>query len=68
VAEGQLAAEEIKLYFCDSKGGQATLLDLDIDLYGEIRNWPPGFFGDEMTEIAETRKAILKNKMKQAKA
>lgn len=68
VAEGTFAAEEIKLYFCDSKGGQAKLLDLDIDLYGEIRNWPPGFFGDEMTEIAETRKAILKNKMQRAGA
>lgn len=66
VAEGGYAAEEIKLYFCDSKGGKASLLDLDIDLNGEIRNWPEGFFGDEMTEIAETRKAILKNKMKLA--
>ncbi len=68
VADRTFPSEDLKLYFCDSKGGEAKLLDLDIDLYGEIRNWPPGFFGDEMTEIAETRKAILKNKMKQSKA
>lgn len=63
VAEESFSAEEIKLYFCDSTGGQSKLVNLDMDLFGEILNWPPDFFGDEMTEIAETRKAILKRKM-----
>jgi predicted ATPase len=68
VAENDFPSDEIKLYFCDSVGGESKLVDLDIDLFGEIRNWPRDFFGDEMHEIAETRKAILKNKMRQAKA
>jgi len=67
VAENTYSADEIKLYFCDSVGGQSKLLDLDMDLFGEIQNWPPEFFGDEMTEIAETRKAILKRKIEMEK-
>lgn len=63
IAEEQYPAKELKLYFCDSVQGVSTLSDLDIDLFGEIRNWPENFFGDEMTEIAETQKAILKRKM-----
>lgn len=62
VAESAFPAEEIKLYFCDYQGGESKLVDLQLDEFGEILNWPPDFFGDEMTEIAETRKAILRRK------
>ncbi|MDP2785136.1 MAG: DUF3696 domain-containing protein [Sulfurimicrobium sp.] len=67
VAENAFESKIIKLYFCDSVGGQSKLVDLDLDMFGEILNWPPEFFGDEMTEIAETRKAILKRKMEAAR-
>lgn len=63
VADESYSADDIKLYFCESTGGKSKLVHLDMDLFGEIRNWPPDFFGDEMSEIAETRKAILKRKM-----
>jgi len=63
VADKTFESKNIKLYFCDSIGGQSKLTDLDLDMFGEILNWPSEFFGDEMTEIAETRKAILKRKM-----
>jgi len=66
IAEEQYPADELKLYFCDSVQGESKLSDLNIDLFGEIRNWPENFFGDEMTEIAETRKAVLKRKMQEA--
>ena len=63
VAEGKFSSNMIKLYFCKSLGGKSELADFALDLFGEIRNWPTNFFGDEMTEIAETRKGILKRKM-----
>lgn len=63
VAEKSFESEKIKLYFCDNEEGQSKLIDLELDMFGEILNWPPAFFGDEMTEIAETRKAILKRKV-----
>jgi predicted ATPase len=66
IAEGKYPVDELKLYFCDSQHGESKLLDLDIDEFGEIRNWPENFFGDEMAEIAATRKAVLKRKMQEA--
>jgi predicted ATPase len=63
IADESYSAENIKLYFCESLGGKSNLVDLGIDLFGEIHNWPPDFFGDEMNEIAETRKSILKRKI-----
>jgi predicted ATPase len=67
VAEGKFESEKLKLYFCDSVGGESELLDLELDIFGEIKNWPSNFFGDDMTEIAETRKAILRRKIKEGK-
>jgi hypothetical protein len=45
------------IYFCDIDGGSARLTALDIDLYGNIKNWPRDFFGDELSDIAATTKA-----------
>lgn len=66
VADQTYESKSIKLYFCDSVSGESKLIDLELDVFGEILNWPEGFFGDEMTEIAETRKAILKRKIEAA--
>ena len=63
VAEGVTQNDKVKLYFCDSKGGESKLLDLDLDIFGEIKNWPTNFFGDELGEISAMRKAILKRKI-----
>jgi predicted ATPase len=65
IAEEQYPADELKLYFCNSIQGVSKLSDLDIDTFGEIRNWPENFFGDEMAEIAATRIAALKHKMRE---
>lgn len=67
VADQTYESKNIKLYFCNSNKGESELIDLDLDVFGEILNWPQGFFGDEMTEIAETRKAILSRKMEAAR-
>ena len=65
VADETCDADLIKLYFCNSVNGASELIDLDIDMFGDIKNWPPNFFGDEMTEIAETRKAALQRKIQE---
>jgi predicted ATPase len=66
IAEESYPADEIKLYFCDMKEGESKLVDLEINEYGEIENWPENFFGDEMAEIAATRIAGLERKIKNA--
>lgn len=60
IAEEQLSSDDAKLYFCSTQEGTSKLTALDLDLFGTIRNWPPGFFGDEFGEIAATQEAILK--------
>ncbi|HEY9101135.1 AAA family ATPase [Chitinimonas sp.] len=62
VAEERYSADSLKLYFCDTVDGVATLDNLELNMFGEIGNWPESFFGDEMTEISETRKAVLRRK------
>ncbi len=63
VAEDVCSSDFVKLYFCKNSGGRSVLSNLEMDVFGQIGNWPENFFGDEMTEIAETRKAILQRKM-----
>jgi predicted ATPase len=63
VAEESYSVDELKLYFCDSKDGESHLIDLEMDEFGDIRNYPANFFGDEMAEIAATHKAALKRKL-----
>jgi len=36
---------------------------LQIDIFGNIRNWPENFFGDEMGDITEQAKAAMKKRM-----
>ena len=64
VADETIQTELVKLYFVKQESGEARLTDIGLNEYGEIMNWPPDFFGDEMEEIAETRKAAIKRKMK----
>lgn len=63
VADETIPADLVKLYFVSQEGGEARLSDIGLNEYGEIKNWPEHFFGDEMTEISATRKATLKRRM-----
>lgn len=66
VAENSAQQKDIALYFFSTKQGRAHYETLQLDEFGSIHNWPEHFFGDEMAEIAATRKAALaKRKAKQ---
>lgn len=67
IAEKGLSKDEVALYFCEAGEKRSEITPLDVDLFGQIRNWPKDFFGDEFGEIAETQKAIIQRK-KQSKA
>ncbi len=62
VAEGGCKDGLVKLYFCRSSSLSASLEDLELNMFGEIQNWPEGFFGDEFGEIAAIQKAGLKRR------
>ena len=63
VAEERATEEEVKLYFVSSEEGEASLSDLRLNRWGEIENWPDGFFGDEMGEIAAIAEASLSRRL-----
>ena len=64
IAEEGLQADQAALYFTHTHGGESELTPLQLDMFGTIENWPAGFFGDEMGEIAATQKAIIARKMR----
>lgn len=60
IAEEKIPASDVKLYFCDAPKGVSTLVPLELDMFGNIMNWPDKFMGDPFTESAEAELARLK--------
>jgi predicted ATPase len=62
VAEGVLSNEDVAVYFC-RRGPTATELEpLRMNMFGDIENWPPHFFGDEMADIAGRTLAAMERR------
>jgi len=62
IAEEELNTSDASLYFCEMKSGASTLRPLDLDIFGNITEWPEGFFGDEFGEMAAMTRAIMERK------
>jgi predicted ATPase len=57
IAEGRIENDRVAIYFCDHIGKNSSIKPIEVDEYGNIKNWPENFFGDQMTDIAEMQKA-----------
>lgn len=63
VAEGRYNPDELSLYFCSLEGGSSHVHSLELNVMGEIENWPVGYFGDPLSETAAiTRAALLRRR------
>ncbi len=60
ISEQRLSAEEAALYFVHTEQGSAHIEELTVDQYGNIKNWPEGFFGDEMGDLVARTEAQAK--------
>lgn len=60
LAEGKLTPEDVAVYFVDTDRGSARIAELEIDLFGNILNWPANFFGDEMEDLVARAQAQAK--------
>lgn len=59
IAEGRLSNEQTALYFCDIDKGVSNIETLEIDEFGNIRNWPLDFFGDMAGDMVAMLDASL---------
>ena len=60
VAEEDIGADQTALYFCQNDKGVSTIEHLEMDEFGNIKNWPPNFFGDEMGDLFAMAEAQMK--------
>ena len=63
VAEQRVDSSDIALYFCDNDGAASTIDQLEMNVLGEIVNWPKDFFGDPMGETAAMVAAGLRRRL-----
>ena len=65
IAEEGITPEDASLYFCEREESSASkLVPLTLDLFGNIRNWPKDFFGDEFAERAAMLQAEIRRRGK----
>lgn len=64
IAEGKhITQDQVAAYFANTNKTPATLEKLQLDQYGNIRNWPDAFFGDEMGDITAQAEAAINRKI-----
>lgn len=64
IAEEAIDVGESALYFCKMENSQSKIEKLDVDIFGNITNWPKDFFGDEIGEVTAQTDAAMKRQMK----
>ncbi len=68
IAEGEITPDDVAIYFCKRAGSAAELEPLEINLYGDIENWPENFFGNEMADLtARTLAAMDRQQQEKSK-
>ena len=60
IAEAKLQSDQAALYFVSIEDGASRLEQLNLDLFGNITNWPERFFGDEMGELMAMTEAAMR--------
>lgn len=46
----KITPEDVALYFCHQEGGESRARELQVDLFGNIENWPTDFFGNPLED------------------
>ena len=62
IAEEEISATDTTLYFCQINDGTSEIERLDVNEYGNIRNWPQDFFGDSTGELIKKTKAEMQRR------
>ena len=62
IAESKISSDKTALYFCKIGKSASEIEKLEVDLFGNIQNWPLGFFGDEIGDLAAMTIAVMGRK------
>ena len=62
IVEGEIAASDTALYFCQVNDGTSEIERLNMDEYGNITNLPQDFFRDEMSDWGAKSKAEMEQR------
>ncbi|MFC4589795.1 DUF3696 domain-containing protein [Sphaerisporangium corydalis] len=60
-----LEPEDCRLYFCEAQEKASSISRLDMDLFGNITNWPDDFFGNSFQEAAAMNIAARKRAIRE---
>jgi predicted ATPase len=66
--EHAITADQVAAYFAEVRGQESKLTPLELDLYGNVVNWPEDFFGNSMGELMAMQKAAADRRIKAAAA
>ena len=68
IAEGEITPDDVAIYFCKPAGKATELEPLEVNMFGDIENWPTNFFGDEMADLtARTIAAMDRQRQEKSK-
>lgn len=67
VAEGAIKPKDFTLYYFDNSEGDTTVTRIEVDKYGNLETWPPGFFEEGFEESLAHLKASLKKARRERK-
>lgn len=63
IAEEEISNDDVALYFCYKGSGGSAMDRLEVNQYGDILNWPPDFFGDEVKDVAVQAEVGIQRKL-----
>ncbi len=67
IAEQQASQDDMAIYFCQRDGATPVVEPLKLNSFGDIENWPPNFFGDEMAELTAKTVAAMERQIRERK-
>lgn len=62
IAENKLPEDKFAAYFANNESNPAVLEPLQMNMFGEILNWPKDFFGDMKGDIFAQAEAAMKKR------
>jgi predicted ATPase len=64
IAEERVRPEDVAMYMCTQTRKGSAIERLEVDEYGDVLNWPPDFFGNELEDVAIQAEIGIQRRLK----